>query len=137
VLPPFEEYCALIAGLPDRFPSIRSSTLTTYTIGPFVAEVAGQLIFEAGYVLFAWELLDLSSNTIRSYSYELNRDEERVWWYDPMEHPQDPSLQSSFPHHKHVSPDIKHHRIPAPELSFVRPNLPALIQEIEHLISEW
>jgi len=32
---------------------------------------------------------------------------------------------------KHVPPDIKHHRVPAPELSFTRPNLPVLIAEIE------
>ena len=30
----------------------------------------------------------------------------------------------------HVPPDIKHHRIPAPDLSFTRPNLPFLIEEI-------
>jgi hypothetical protein len=30
-----------------------------------------------------------------------------------------------------VLPDIKHHRVPAPELSFTRPNLPFLIEEIE------
>ena len=51
MLPAFEEYCSLIASLPDRFPSIQSSTLTAYTIGPFAAEVEGQLIFEADYVL--------------------------------------------------------------------------------------
>jgi len=28
-------------------------------------------------------------------------------------------------------PDINHHRIPAPDLSFTRPNLPLLIEEIE------
>ncbi len=136
MFPPFEEYCALIAGLPDQFPSIRSSTLMVYTIGPLVAEVEGQLHFEAGYVLDVWELLDLASNTIRGYSYELSFHDERVWWYDPTEHPQEPTLQSSFPHHKHVSPDIKHHRIPAPELSFTRPNLPILILEIEQRVAE-
>ncbi len=35
------------------------------------------------------------------------------------------------PHHKHVPPDIKRNRIPAPALSFTRPNLPLLIEEIE------
>jgi predicted amidophosphoribosyltransferase len=42
-------------------------------------------------------------------------------------------LAATFPHHKHVSPDIKHHRIPAPDISFTRPNLPVLLQEIEAL----
>jgi hypothetical protein len=32
------------------------------------------------------------------------------------------------------SPGIKHHRIPAPEMSFIRPNIPALVGEIESLI---
>ena len=45
------------------------------------------------------------------------------------------SLAATFPHHKHVPPDIKHHRIPAPDISFTRPNLPVLLQEIEALIS--
>jgi predicted nucleic acid-binding protein len=38
------------------------------------------------------------------------------------------------PHHKHIPPDIKNHRLPAPELSFTRPNLPFLIQEIEQVL---
>jgi len=133
VLPTFEEYCALIASLPDQFPSIQSSTLTVYTIGPFAAEVEGSLTFETGYVFDVWELLDLSTRTIRSYSYELNHAGERIWWYDPTEHPEDATLSSSYPHHKHVQPDIKHHRIPAPELSFTYPNLLSLIEEIDSI----
>jgi hypothetical protein len=34
------------------------------------------------------------------------------------------------------SPDIKHHRIPAPNMSFTQPNLSALIREIEELLAE-
>lgn len=30
-----------------------------------------------------------------------------------------------------IPPDMKHHRIPAPIISFTRPNLPLLIEEIE------
>jgi len=51
MLPAFDEYCLLIAGLPDQFPSIKSSTLTAYTIGPYAAEVEGRLTFEPDYVL--------------------------------------------------------------------------------------
>jgi len=51
-------------------------------------------------------------------------------------HPSDPALQSTDPHHKHIPHDIKHHRIPAPEMSFTQPNLPTLIREIEALINE-
>jgi hypothetical protein len=41
---------------------------------------------------------------------------------------------SANPHHKHVPPDIKHHRVPAPQLRFDRSNLPFLIEEIECLL---
>jgi hypothetical protein len=136
VLPAFEEYCRLIADLPDQFPCVQSSTLAAYTIGPYVAEVEGEVVFEGNYVLDVWEVLDLSSGTIRMYSYELNHSGERIWWYDPTEHPGDPTLSSSYPHHKHIQPDIKHHRIPAPELSFTRPNLPVLIEGVEELLKE-
>jgi hypothetical protein len=30
---------------------------------------------------------------------------------------------------------MKHHRVPAPEMSFERPNLPVLIEEIEKLLT--
>ena len=71
---------------------------------------------------------------IEGYGYEVWRGAEKLYWYDSQPHPEDPSLRSSHPHHKHVPPDIKHHRIPAPEMSFDRPNLPALISEIEKLL---
>jgi hypothetical protein len=54
--------------------------------------------------------------------------------YQVFPHPNDPALAATDPHHKHVPPDIKHHRVPAPELSFARPNLPVLIREIEQLL---
>jgi hypothetical protein len=36
---------------------------------------------------------------------------------------------------EHVPPDIEHHRVPAPGLSFSAPNLPFLIEEIELRLS--
>jgi hypothetical protein len=33
-----------------------------------------------------------------------------------------------------LPPDIKHHRIPAPAMSFTQPNLPVLIAEVETLL---
>ncbi|MCD6298853.1 MAG: hypothetical protein J7M30_17055 [Deltaproteobacteria bacterium] len=133
MLPAYDEYCRLIADLPERFKAIKSSTLVTYTIGPYIAEVKGNLVFERGYTLVVWELLDLSKGAIRSYSYELNCEGERIWWYDPAEHPEDSTLGSSFPHHKHVHPDIKKNRIPASDISFSEPNLPFLIKEVAEL----
>jgi hypothetical protein len=48
-----------------------------------------------------------------------------------MPHPHIPALQSTHPHHQHVPPDIKHNRIPAPGISFTKPNLLHLIAEVE------
>lgn len=135
MLPLFDDYCRLVADLPDQFACIKRSTLSVYTIGAFVAEVEGQLYFDDDYVLEVWELLDLSALTIRHYSYELHRAGELVWWYDPQEHPNDPTLAATHPHHKHIAPDIKHHRIPAHGLSFTKLNLPFLVQEIELLLA--
>jgi hypothetical protein len=56
--------------------------------------------------------------------------ESPIYWYDPQPHPADVTLTLNHPHHKHIHPDIKHHRIPAPELSFDQPNLPFLVEEI-------
>jgi hypothetical protein len=38
-------------------------------------------------------------------------------------------------HHKHIPPNIKRNRIPAPDLSFESPNLPFLIGEIEGFLT--
>lgn len=36
--------------------------------------------------------------------------------------------------HGLAPPNIKHHRLPAPDLSFTRPNLPFLVEEIERQV---
>ncbi|MEM7483455.1 MAG: DUF6516 family protein [Acidobacteriota bacterium] len=56
--------------------------------------------------------------------------------YDSQPHPNDESLQVTHPHHKHVPPNIKHNRVPAPNMGFGRPNLPALVEEALALIQE-
>jgi len=71
---------------------------------------------------------------ITSYGYEIYRSKERLCWYDDFPHPDDSHLALTFPHHKHVPPNIKRNRVPSPEISFTRPNLLVLIQEIERLI---
>ena len=65
-----------------------------------------------------------------------NPEDYELYWYDSQPHPHEPELQITHPHHKHNPPDIKHNRIPAPEMSFHQPNLPALIREIEEITGE-
>jgi hypothetical protein len=73
---------------------------------------------------------------IQRYGYEVWRGGEKLYWYDPQPHPNEPALASTHPHHKHVPPDIKRHRIPAPGLRFDDPNLPQLIDEIERQLAD-
>ena len=72
---------------------------------------------------------------LRQYGYEVWHGGEKIFWYDSQPHPDDSTLAATHPHHKHIPPDIKHHRIPAPELSFTRPNLPFLIREVKELVA--
>jgi hypothetical protein len=129
-LPDFQTYGSLVYTLQERYPSIRHSTLVLATIGKTLAQLEGQVTFEHEVVLDVWELIDFEAGRIRSYSYEIYNAGEKIAWYDPFEHPDIPELASTYPHHKHVLPDIKHNRIPAPGISFAQPNLPTLIEEI-------
>jgi len=78
--------------------------------------------------------LETGKLTIEGYSYEGWKGSDKLYWYDSQPHPNDPMLQSTHPHHKHVPPDIKHNRVPTSNISFEQPNLPVLIEEIEALI---
>jgi hypothetical protein len=131
-----EDYEAFLYGLPDAFPSIHASTLIFIRRGGTLARVAGELRFSQGFRLIVREriLYDRLPAVIDSYGYEVWQDENKLYWYDSQPHPDDPALQSTHPHHKHVRPDIKHNRIPAPGLSFTRPNLPFLIEENQALL---
>jgi hypothetical protein len=127
----FHTYGKLIYSLQERYPSVRSCTLALATIGSMLGKLEGQVIFEGDVVLDVWELVDFAAGQIRNYSYEIYQAGEKIAWYDPFEHPHSPELASTYPHHKHILPDLKHNRIPAPGISFEQPNLPTLIEEIE------
>ena len=81
------------------------------------------------------EELDFDAGLITSYGYEVYRGRDRLFWYDDFPHPNDPTLASTFPHHKHVPPDIRHNRVPAPGMRFDRPNLEKILGEVEALIA--
>ena len=133
-----EEYEHFIYSLCDRFPTLLSSTLRIIRTGPDSGRLVGILTFTPSLRLDVAELLDFDAGylEILQYGYVVWRDDERLYWYDSQEHPNDPTLASTHPHHKHIPPDVKHHRIPAPGLSFDEPNLPFLIREIEALLRQ-
>jgi hypothetical protein len=153
-----EEYQAFVYNLPDRFPSIRQSTLIYVPSGELFGRVEGLLVFDRSLVLCVQEYLNFELGVIEGYGYEAStahfsladsiissateycqsryQRKEKLYWYDSFPHPNDPVLETTDPHHIHIPPNIRHHRIAAPDLSFTRPNLPFLIREIERLLKE-
>lgn len=131
--PSRSEYERLIYSLPETHPEIESSALHLYTNSPTSCFVRGSIWFSNGLELRVFEYLDLSDGELLDYSYTVIRDDERVRWYDPQPHPENPDLASTFPHHLHDLPDLKHNRKPAPGISFDSPNLPTLIADCRAL----
>ena len=150
-------YEQFLYALPTRYPVIQRSTLIYIPSDPFFGHVKGLLLFDTQLVLCVLEHLSfLGHGEIEGYGYEVSRsqmtqdelvqfsasaycgtvygDKEKLYWYDSFAHTHIPALASTHPHHKHIPPDIKHNRVPAPDLSFTRPNLPFLIAEVENLL---
>jgi len=101
-----------------------------------MATLQGEITFVQGYRITLKERLSFDEGpvVIEDYGYELWHKGERIAWYDAQPHLDDTTLTSTHPHHKHIPPDIKHHRTPAPNMSFNQPNLSNLIREIEELL---
>lgn len=135
-LPSLSDYERFVYSLPQHCGFLRESTLVLIRHGATYAELTGTLAFDGEIELEVWEDLNFKRGVIQGYGYSVSKRGERLYWYDPQPHLNDPSLASTHPHHKHVPPDIKHHRIPAPGLSFDQPNLPFLIAEIEALLQK-
>ena len=131
-----EDYELFLYTLTEQFASVRRSTVTFVRRGASLARVTGELRFDRDIRLVIRERIVYHRlpATIDEYGYEVWRGDEKLYWYDSQPHPNDPALRITHPHHKHTPPDIKRNRVPAPDLSFSQPNLPALIREIEVLI---
>jgi len=125
-------YSRFVAELLHR-PTVERSTIAVWSDSSYTGIAEGQVFFSNDIRLRLREELDFDAGLITSYGYEVYRGGERLYWYDDFPHPNDQELAVTFPHHKHVPPDIKHNRVPAPEMSFTRPNLPVLIRDIEEL----
>ena len=127
------EYSRFVAEIVNRH-TIRRSTIKVWSDSSHTGIAEGELFFEGSLRLRLREELDFEAQLITSYGYEVYRGPERLFWYDDFPHPDDPALTPTHPHHKHIQPDIKHHRVAAAEMSFTRPNLPVLLREIRTLL---
>jgi hypothetical protein len=133
-----EDYELFLYTLTEKFPSVHSSTIVFIRRGATLARVAGELYFEHDIRLVVRERIVYHRLplVLDWYGYEVWHGEAKMYWYDSQPHPNDPDLASTHPHHKHIPPELKHNRVPAPNMSFTYPNLPALIQEIEEFIKK-
>jgi len=131
------DYELFLYSLTTAFPTIRNSTLVLIRRGSTLARVEGELFFDHNIKLAVRErlLAGRSSVVIDTYGYEVWEGKIKLYWYDSQPHPNEPSLQSTHPHRKHVPSNIKHNRIPAPNMSFDQPNLPVLIQELNKILA--
>lgn len=131
-----EDYELFLYTIAEIFPSMLRSTLTFVRKGSSLAKVTGELFFDDEVRIVVREriLYDRLPAVIDWYGYEVWQREEKLFWYDSQPHPNDSSLKSTHPHHKHIYPDIKHNRIPAPDMSFNQPNLSQIVEEVEILI---
>jgi len=129
------EYSNFLYSLQEHYSEITAARIRFFAVGKDIYMATGFIEFTSGVRLVFKESLDFSIHKILKYVYEIFQGSQLICYYDSQPHPDDPDLASTFPHHKHVPPDIKHNRQPAPDLSFDRPNLPALIQEIVDTLS--
>jgi hypothetical protein len=148
------EYETFVYDLPNRYSSIERSSLVYIPLGSRIGRITGRILFPGGIILCVQEFLNFELGVIEGYGYEVSRsrlpldllpeadeycrpsytEKDKLYWYDSFPHPNDPDLASTHPHHKHVPPDIKRNRIPAPELTFTAPNLDILIEEIQQTL---
>ncbi len=125
-----EAYSEYVARVTERFDVMRS-TVVVWSISKYIGIAEGEIFIRGGYRLRIREEIDFAEGLIVSYGYEVYQEDQRLYWYDDFPHPNDPILAETYPHHKHVPPNIKRNRIPAPNMRFDRPNLEELLKEIE------
>lgn len=129
------EFEFFVYGIKDKYPEINVSKLIFQRLGRTIGELLGEIEFDNDIKLKITERIDFSDNTIASYRYEVYQGKDILYWYDPQPHFDESSIAITFPHHKHIHPNIKPHRVPAPGLGFNLnkiTNLPFLIEEISN-----
>ncbi|VAW33567.1 hypothetical protein MNBD_CHLOROFLEXI01-2693 [hydrothermal vent metagenome] len=127
-IPNRPEYERLVYSLANH-PQVHTSTLRLYSTSALTAIVQGELHLQNGLAVRVLEILDFRVGKIQNYSYAIYQEAEKIRWYDPQPHPENPALAATFPHHYHESPNIKHNRQAASGISFDSPNLLTLIAD--------
>jgi len=123
-------YSRHVHSIQERFPFVTQSTLRVIPLGATLARVEGRMECLGGIAIEVLELVDFAEHRLRSYSYEVYRRQEKVCWYDHWPHPELPELAATFPHHRHMLPNLRDNRQPAPGMSFAQPNLDTVLADV-------
>ena len=101
-----DDYELFIYTLTAQFPIIQHSTLRFIRLGTTLARISGELYFQKEVRLVVRQriLYHRLPAVIDEYGYEVWQGANKLYWYDPQPHPNNPTLQSTHPHHKHVPP---------------------------------
>ena len=104
------DYDRFVCTLQGRYPSITRSALVVVQRGRLYAKLRGELSFQEENRLVVLERpsWDAGPLTLEGKRSEAWHGGEKLCWYDSQPHPDDPTLASPHPHHKHLSPEIKH-----------------------------
>ena len=125
-----QNYSLHVYALRERHSFVTGSTMSLVPVGATLAKLEGRIECAGGLRVEVWELIDFATQRIRSYSYEIYRSDEKVGWYDAWPHPEIPALAPTFPHHKHVSPNLRENRVPASGIRFDSPNLDTVLADL-------
>ena len=123
------DYSRFVAELLNRA-TVTRSTVIVWSDSPFTGVAEGEVWFSHGIRLRMREEVDFDAALIAAYGYEVYRGGEKVCWYGEWEHPEIPALASTFPHHKHVPPNLRDNRVPAPGIRFDAANLDVVLQDV-------
>ena len=126
----YKSYAIFLYTLQNQYGEILKSKIHFFTVSQTRSIAYGTFYFKNQIELRFREEIDFLRAKLLDYYYEARQYDEKKYSYDPQPHPENPDLASTYPHHKHAHPDIKHNRQPAPGISFDKPNLPFLIKEI-------
>lgn len=130
MLPSRSGYERFIYTITKTYLIVEKSTLHFFNTSAAAGMLKGTIWFRNGLRLKVVEVIDFAARQILDYSYTVFKGQHKITWYDPQPHPEDPNLAETFPHHKHVLPNIRENRKPSVDISFDDLNLPTLIEEI-------
>jgi len=133
MVPSRPEYESFIYSIPKVFSIVEKSSLHFFSTSATAGMLKGMVWFRNGLRLQVIEVIDFAVREILDYSYTVYKGQNKIAWYDPQPHPEDSKLVETFPHHKHLLPNIKKNRKPAHGISFHHLNLTTLFEKIEKL----